>query len=510
MQTAIDNIPQFIFWKDTNLLYQGCNRNFAIAAGVADPESIIGKTDFDLAWKKEEAEFFRTCDRRVMDNLKPEYHIIEPQLQSDGKHAWLDTNKVPMVDDNGSLIGILGTFEDITERIQVQEELRQSEENLRITLQAIGDAVIVTDTNSCITRMNPVSEKLTGWHEKEALGSKLIEIFNITENESSDPATNPVESIVATGTISSLPKSTKLVSRNKSELDIAYSGAPILSTDNEIVGVVIVFRDVTRELEIQRQLHQGQKLDAIGLLASGIAHDFNNMLGGIIGSAELLQHHLTGDPVSEKYLSITMDSAKRAADLANKLLAFSRQQTISSTPVNVHQAVSEALSLLENTIDKRIRIETNFAAEASMVVGDKAQLMNVFLNLGINASHAMKSGGLLSFDSKITDLSRTYCEVSPFDLTPGSYIEVEVRDTGCGIPQNVLHRIFDPFFTTKDQGEGTGLGLAAAYGTIQQHKGAITVYSEQNIGTCFHLYFPLVKDRCLKLLLLNIRFRDKD
>lgn len=499
MQMAIDNIPQFIFWKDTNLVYQGCNKNFAVAAGVGEPSAIVGKTDYDLAWKKDEAEFFRTCDYRVMKNMVPEYHIVEPQLHADGKQAWLDTNKVPMLDGENNLIGILGTFEDITDRLRVQEELRLSEENLRITLDAIGDAVIVTDISGCVTRMNPVAEKLTGWSESEATGRDLLEIFNIINNDTRESITSPVDRVVSAGEITILPRSTILVSRYSHEYHISDSGAPIRSKEGDIVGVVIVFRDISEELRVQEQLTQTQKLDAVGQLASGIAHDFNNMLGGIIGSAELLQHRLPDDPDSERYLSILLESAQRAANLVKKLLAFSRKQAAGSTPIDVHQAVDEAVSILENTIDKQVQIETDLVAESCMVVGDGSQLVNVFLNLGINAWHAMPFGGTLSFASKVTELTSTYCKASSFSLTPGAYIELEVRDTGSGIPMDIVHRVFDPFFTTKEQGKGTGLGLSAAYGTIQQHNGAITVYSDQDYGTCFHLYFPLTQKDVLQV-----------
>ena len=494
MQTAIDNIPQFIFWKDTNSVYQGCNRNFALAAGVEDTTAIIGKTDYDLAWKKEEADFFRSCDRRVMDSLTAEYHILESQLQADGKQALLDTNKIPMLDDNGNLIGMLGTFEDITERHRVQKELSQSEESLRITLKSIADGVIVTDINGHITRMNPVAEELTGWPESEADGRDLSEVFRVIDKNKQSQIASPVDLVVSSGEITSLPRPAQLISRFGHHSDISASGSPIRTKEGETVGVVIVVRDISEELKIQAQLNQSQKLDAIGQLASGIAHDFNNMLGGIIGSAELLQNHLRGDSKSEKYLSLLLKSAGRAADLAKKLLAFSKQQAISSTAIDVHKVILETVSILENTLDKRIRILSDLGAEVSTVVGDNTQLLNVFLNIGINASHAMPDGGSLSFSTKITQLADSYCNASPFDLSPGSYLEIEIRDTGCGMPQEMLLRIFEPFFTTKGTGKGTGLGLAVAYGTISQHKGAISVYSEEDIGTSFSIYLPLTSE----------------
>ena len=143
LQLVMDNIPQSIFWKDRNSVFLGCNRNFASEAGVNIPEEIIGKTDYDLAWKKEEADFYRECDHRIMENDQPEYHIVEPQLQAGGRQAWLDTNKIPLHDPNGNVIGILGTYENITERVKTQESLRLYQKIVATT----SDLMAIIDSN---------------------------------------------------------------------------------------------------------------------------------------------------------------------------------------------------------------------------------------------------------------------------------------------------------------------------------------------------------------------------
>ncbi|MDH3999363.1 MAG: response regulator, partial [Desulfuromonadales bacterium] len=218
-----------------------------------------------------------------------------------------------------------------------------------------------------------------------------------------------------------------------------------------------------------------------------------NMLGGIIGSAELLKRRTPEDERSQKFLRVILESAERAAELTGKLLAFARKQHVSSTPVDAHLALRNALSLLESTVDRRIRIQTQLEAASNMVIGDLSQLQNAFLNLCINASHAMPDGGDLMVSSKIIELDKIYCDVSSFNLTPGLFLEIEFRDNGCGIPTEQLDKIFDPFFTTKEQGKGTGLGLPAVLGTIQSHKGEVTVYSEIDTGTVFHVLLPLTE-----------------
>jgi signal transduction histidine kinase len=188
-----------------------------------------------------------------------------------------------------------------------------------------------------------------------------------------------------------------------------------------------------------------------------------------------------------------LDTADRAAGLIGKLLTFSRSTPQASSLVDVHRIIKEALVLLENTIDRRIILEINLAAEQTAVVGDLPQLHSAFLNLGINGSHAMPNGGTLSMISRNLELDASYCEYSIFDLNPGKYLEIEVQDTGSGISPEHLNKIFDPFFTTKAH-LGTGLGLATVYGTVQQHHGAIHVVSELGAGTTFQILLPLATD----------------
>lgn len=260
---------------------------------------------------------------------------------------------------------------------------------------------------------------------------------------------------------------------------------------NGVDGAVIRIDDVTREQQLEEQLNHSRKLEAVGTLAGGIAHDFNNMLGGILGATELLAFHLPDNPKAKKLHQTILDATTRAADLTSKLLTFSRHNPQASTIVDVHEIINDTVVLLENTIDRRIILEIDLGADASAIVGDTSQLQNIFLNLGINASQSMPDGGTLSICTQKSEIDASYCNTSTFDVRPGCYLDIEVRDTGCGIPQEYQSKIFDPFFTTKSQGLGTGLGLAAVYGSVQQHKGAIQVNSEPDLGTTFRILLPL-------------------
>jgi PAS domain S-box-containing protein len=249
--------------------------------------------------------------------------------------------------------------------------------------------------------------------------------------------------------------------------------------------------DVTEKKRLSEMLHQSQKLEAVGQLAGGVAHDFNNSLSAIIGAAELLREDNVSADDRIDYLNLILSAAERAGVLTKKLLAFSRKGGKSTALVNVVDVVKDAVAILRRTLDKRVEIQIDNQAPRAIVVGDDALLQNVLINIGINAGHAMPDGGTLTVHLAVTLLDEDYCLHSPFAIQPGNYLQIDIRDTGCGMSPEVQQRIFEPFFTTKGQGHGTGLGLAAVYGTIQDHHGAITVYSELGGGTVFHVYLPL-------------------
>jgi signal transduction histidine kinase len=268
----------------------------------------------------------------------------------------------------------------------------------------------------------------------------------------------------------------------------------------QVTGVSVYGKDITRrrraeqeKARIAEQLHQSQKMDGIGQLAGGIAHDFNNILSGIISVSELLLAPDTELPEARRtaYLEMILAQARSAADLTGKLLAFARKGPRTTGPVDVLRVVSDTAEILRHTIDKRIQVTVESRAAGTWVEGDSSMFQSVFMNMGINASHAMPGGGHLEFRLAETDLDEAACAGSPFQVRPGRFLEIEVRDSGCGMSPEVLARIFEPFFTTKPAGQGTGLGLAAAYGAVRDHGGAIGVRSEPGAGTSFRIYLPL-------------------
>ncbi|MBT4087983.1 MAG: response regulator [Deltaproteobacteria bacterium] len=234
------------------------------------------------------------------------------------------------------------------------------------------------------------------------------------------------------------------------------------------------------------------KMDAIGHVAGGIAHDFNNMIGGIMGAAQLLKSKKRNlDEKSLKFVNMIMQASTRAADLTTKLLAVGRRGKVSSTSIDVHYLINDTNSYLRQSLNDKVSIIIENNAKDHIIAGDSSLLLNAFINICTNADHAMPDGGEITIETKNITLEKAYCNTSPFEIEPGPYIVIEIRDTGSGIPLELFSKIFEPFFTTKKQGQGSGLGLSAVYGTVQDHRGAITVSSKVDKGTVFHIFLPL-------------------
>ena len=265
---------------------------------------------------------------------------------------------------------------------------------------------------------------------------------------------------------------------------------PIINK-NIVEKVVLMHQDMTDEHVLQEQLNHRNKMDAIGQLAGGVAHDFNNMLAGIMSASQLLQSPKRNlDEKSLNYVNMILNASNRAANLTAKLLAFGRKGKIISTTIDVHKLIDDAIEILSKTLDKKISIFVEKNALNHKVVGDNSGLQNSLMNLAINASHAMPDGGELKITTSNISLDETYCNASKFEIEPGEYIQIKIDDNGCGISLENINKIFEPFFTTKEDGKGTGLGLAAVHGMIQDHHGAINVYSEINVGTSFVIFLP--------------------
>ncbi|MCM8532358.1 MAG: response regulator [Lentisphaeraceae bacterium] len=493
LHDAINAIPVRVFWKDLNSRYIGCNDLFAEDARKKGPEEVAGCFDTDLGFSKEEADLYRADDRAVMDSGISKINYEEPQTVGEGQVNWINTSKIPLKNSKGETYGILGTYEDITPRKRIEEELREREERLR-TINANVPGVLYQfyAKKNGDWGMNYVSEKAREVFDMDPEPWTFVDRFI----KGVHPADSGefVESIVKAVADESPWYFEGRFLKDSGELVYFRASSTPSKKNGQLVfhGVLL---DVTETKNIQEQLHHSQKMEAIGQLAGGVAHDFNNMLGGIMMSAEIIKRHLPKDSEGHEFQKLIVDSARHASELTQKLLTFSRKQNSSFALVDVNSVVRDVSSILSKTLDKKIELLFSSEEDELLTRGDYSHLQSAVMNLGINASHVLGSGGEISFSTKIKSLDSNYCENSSFDLLSGDYVSVSVKDTGTGIEAEHLPHIFEPFFTTKDKGQGTGLGLAAVYGTVQEHKGEILVESELGVGTTFEILLPIVQGK---------------
>ena len=481
LQLVMDNIPQHIFWKDRESVYLGCNSNFAQVAGVGEPDAIVGKTDYDLAWKKEEADFFREWDRRVMKTNTPEYHIIEPQLQAGGKQAWLDTNKVPLHDPDGKVVGILGTYEDITERIQTEENLYHYEKIVATTSDFMSiidsDYVYLAVNDAYVKAHRKERDEIVGHTAEELMGSDVFEQI-----------VKPHLDRAFAGEIVTYDAWFEYPGHGRRYMHVSYY--PDLDGDEASGGVVVNAHDITLIRELETKLIQAQKLEAIGTLAGGLAHDFNNLLMGIQGRASLMISEMdASDPLIEHVKGIE-EYVLSATALTDQLLGFARGGKYEVQATDLNELAKSTLEMFGRT-KKEIQVSTQFEDQLWTVEVDRRQIEQVLLNIFVNAWQAMPDGGDLYLNTENLHVDENM-EV-PYTIEPGRFVMISITDTGVGIDESARQRIFDPFFTTKEKKRGTGLGLASAYGIVKNHGGFIDVYSEPGKGTTFNIYLPATK-----------------
>ncbi len=375
-----------------------------------------------------------------------------------------------------------GTFNTMSNKIK--NSYRELSEYKNLTEQIInniGSILIVVDNNFEILLLNDTEIRRIKSID-EVIGKNLFDTY-------------PGLIILRENIEDSLKKSDYKFIHNEEIYGRRYNifVCPIIDLNMPIF--LIRLDDITELRKKEDQLHQFQKIDAIGQLAGGIAHDFNNMLGGIMGAAELLKSpgRNLGEE-NELFVDMILQSSLQASALTAKLLAFGRKGEFSSSMIDLHVLLEDTSVILGRTVDKKIEIIINKEAEFSNSMGDASSLQNIMINMGINASHAMPEGGTLTFSTRNVYYDDDFCSMNPFEIKPGRYLEIGIRDTGIGISGENLPRIFEPFFTTKSKGEGTGLGLSAVYGIVKEHQGTINVYSEEGNGTLFQISLPCLED----------------
>lgn len=395
-------------------------------------------------------------------------------------------------------------FQVVTdERQQAFIRLQEREQNLTITLNSIGDAVIATDRAGDITRLNPVAEALTGCSAAEVIGRPLPEVFNIINAQTRERVVNPVEKVLDTGGKVGLANHTVLISLDGSEYQIADSAAPIKDENGGVLGVILVFRDVTQQYMVEENLRRSQKMDAIGQLSGGIAHDFNNRLGVIIGYLDFLKKYVSKDEKPSQWVTTATNATLRCIDLTRQLLAFSRRQSEQKKVVNINLELSELETMISRSVTPEVEVEYFLAEDLWLTEIDPGEFQDAILNMVINARDAMPDGGRLLIETSNKHIDADYAALNP-EAEAGAYVQLMLSDIGSGMNGETLEHIFEPFFTTKPEGKGTGLGMAMVYGFVKRYGGYIKVYSELGVGTTMRLYLPCSSSSASHTIVNNV------
>jgi len=450
-------------------------RIYGISAQEFDrkPASVAKLIHPDDAWLREKS----VRDLLAGKSVDPfEYRIIRP----DGQERAVQVLGGAVEHDDGVPIRISGVVLDVTER-------KRAEERFYKAFHASPEPItIATASEGRYIDVNETFLRVTGYRREEVIGRTSLEIkfWEGSERE------RLVERLNQGGSVRDL----EITFRTK-------SGEPRTALDSaelvDIAGqkcILAIFKDITEQRSLEKQLRQAQKMEAIGQLSGGIAHDFNNLLSVIIGYSEVLEESLPkGDPLHKNCEQISK-AGKSAASLTRQLLAFSRQQVLEPKVLDLNTVALHVEKMLRRLIGEHIELTTALSPTLGRVKADQGQIEQVIINLAVNARDAMPNGGKLTIETADIDVDQDYVHRHPLHV-PGPYVLLTVSDTGVGMDAETQARIFEPFFTTKEMGKGTGLGLATVYGVVKQSGGFIWVYSELGHGTTFKIYLPRTAEK---------------
>ncbi|HAH08082.1 MAG TPA: hypothetical protein DCM05_16420, partial [Elusimicrobia bacterium] len=532
-KAILDSIPDIAWLKDKDGRFIAVNEAFGKSCGLA-PDALPGKTDLDI-WPKEMAERYRADDQEVM-RTGMRKRVDEPLADKEGKILLIETIKTPILDVDRRIIGTTGIARDITERNRAEAGIREAYE-MRGVINAMLQRSLTNDT-----LQKKLADHLAGlldipWLSIEPKGAVFLldeagKALALTAQQGLAPAlliscaNVPVGKCLC-GKAAQLRQVVTSASVDSGH-EITYEGillhghycAPIMA-GGRVLGVLNLYlkegivltgkqedfiKAATDILaaniihsQVEGQLGQSQKMEAVGRLAGGVAHDFNNLLTAINGYAGFVLEGLPKDDPKREDVQEIMAAGDRAAGLTRQLLAFSRKQVLAPQVLDVNAVVGATVKMLTRLIGEDIKLETKLAVQPCMVKVDAGQIDQVLMNLAVNARDAMPKGGTLTLETGLLSADADFSSRHP-DIPSGPLVCLSVRDTGCGMGDDVRERLFEPFFTTKEKGQGTGLGLAMVFGIIKQSGGEIEVESELERGTTFRIYLPQV----------DIASKDKD
>ena len=387
----------------------------------------------------------------------------------------------PVFGEGGGVINVVLMCQDVTESVEARKELSSKEERLKLLFDSANDAIFISSTRGRVIQVNPAAESMTGYSADELAGMTIHDLFDVEDRELS------LRQFAWMKRGNRVHFESTFISAGGGRVDVDISGSVVKSGDQNLL--INIVRDITERKRFLSRLTQTQKLESLGVMAGGISHDFNNILEGIIGAGELAQENARGNEELSAYIDVILSSANRGARLIKHLLSYARQSELESEIVDLNQIAEEAKGFLAHTIDKRIHLRIDLDPDLAPITGDPSRLQQAIVNLALNSQDAMPDGGEILIRTRNFSVDERFARDHP-GISPGSYVELLVEDSGLGIEPEILPRVFDPFFTTKSRGEGTGLGLAMVYSTVASHGGIIDLRSRPDEGTEAHIYLP--------------------
>ncbi len=472
---------------------------------------ILSLTIDRLSPRKEDISQRAMAWKRVQDG---ETFVFEWKGKRLGDGSYIDVEVALNRLNRHGLPAVLAGIRDITSRKMIEDAIKESERQYRLITENSTDLVFTMNLDFQFTYVSPSVESILGYTVDTALTMPFERIFTRASLDLVVKAVNKTREMIKTVVIDRITEielemyrhdGTTIWTRNKFSFLKDEAGTPI--------GITGVTSDITDRKKAEReralihnQLVQAQKMEAVGTLAGGIAHDFNNILGGIMGSLNLMEILMERDEDDSRekmkgYMETAMKSTRRAADLTKQLLTLSRKSDPQPAPMDICGSLRNVLKICKNSFPKSVELYFRLPDEALKIHGDPSQIEQVFLNLCLNASHAMtimrtggeRPGGTLKLTADCVFSDALMRARHPDAETDARYVRISISDTGVGMDEETKSRLFEPFYTTKNRSEGTGLGLAMVYGIIQQHRGFIDVYSRVDSGSTITVYLPAME-----------------
>jgi PAS domain S-box-containing protein len=486
LNNVLSNVPASIFWKDRNSVYLGVNKQFAHDTGLQSPDELIGKSDYDLAWTKEEADFYRECDLKVMDDGEAMLNIEESQLQADGRTVHLLTNKVPLLDATGQVTGMLGIYMNITKRKQAETTLRKSEARLQTLFDSVAEYIFVIDPEGQIIKVNRYVYEQSGYKADEVIGRNIKEFFS---EDSKDICDCNFPTLRERGYNRA---EVEFVCKDGRVIQMECLATAVPDENGDFTTFLIVQRDVTDEkrAEEERQYHHQEmahviRLSTAGEMASGMAHELNQPLTALLsycGTAVSLVNSMSSPPQQlGEILERATEQAHRAGEIIRHLREFVSKGDNNQEFLDIDQVIRDVITFIKHEVQESdVKITFHPVSQTYKIKANKIQIEQVLVNMVRNSLEAIRHAKIT--EGQIVLQSRSLSN---------EFVKVTVADNGPGINPAMVDTLFHPFQTTKKTGMGIGLSLSRTI--IETLGGKLWVDKDYENGALFAFELPISK-----------------